>query len=77
MFVLMVYDAGEKRVNKVLKVGRRYLTWVQNSVLEGELTPGLYAQLKADLLGIIDKDYDSVILYTWRVEKYTSISLRI
>lgn len=34
----MVYDVNEKRVNKVLKIGRKYLNWVQNSVLEGEIT---------------------------------------
>lgn len=33
MYVVMVYDVGVERV------GRRYLTWVQNSVLEGELSP--------------------------------------
>ncbi|MCD6434687.1 MAG: CRISPR-associated endonuclease Cas2, partial [Candidatus Diapherotrites archaeon] len=31
MYVLIVYDIGEKRVNKVLKLCRRYLDWVQNS----------------------------------------------
>ena len=34
MFVILVYDVGEKRVAKVLKICRKYLTWVQNSVLE-------------------------------------------
>ena len=71
MFVLMVYDVGEKRVSKMLKTGRRYLTWVQNSVLEGELTPATYEQLKMDVRKIISEDEDSVIFYTWRVERYT------
>ena len=46
MFVLMFYDVGEKRVNKVLKVARRYLTWIQNSVLEGDLSPATFEALK-------------------------------
>ncbi len=71
MFVLMVYDVGEKRVSKMLKTGRRYLTWVQNSVLEGELTPATYEQLKMDVRKVISEDEDSVIFYTWRVERYT------
>jgi len=72
MFVLMVYDVGEKRVAKVLKTGRKYLNWVQNSVLEGELSPGVYAKLKADVLKVIDKEQDSVIFFTWRTERYSS-----
>ena len=59
----MVYDVGEKRVSKALKVGRRYLSWVQNSVFEGELSPALYQQLKADMGHLLDKDHDSVIFY--------------
>ncbi|HQE50708.1 MAG TPA: CRISPR-associated endonuclease Cas2 [Fervidobacterium sp.] len=30
----MVYDVGEERVAKVFKIGREYLTWIQNSVLD-------------------------------------------
>lgn len=71
MFVIMIYDVGEKRVNKILKVGRRYLNWVQNSVLEGELSPAVFEQLKVDVGKKIDRDYDSVIYYTWRSERYT------
>ncbi|MEM3489884.1 MAG: CRISPR-associated endonuclease Cas2, partial [Nitrososphaerota archaeon] len=38
MYVILAYDIGEERVNKVLKICRKYLTWVQNSVFEGDLT---------------------------------------
>jgi CRISPR-associated protein Cas2 len=68
----MIYDVGEKRVNKILKIGRRYLNWVQNSVLEGDLSPAVFAQLKSDVGKKIDKEYDSVIFYTWRSERYTT-----
>jgi len=47
MFVIMVYDAGERRNSKVLKVGRKYLHWVQNSVFEGELTEANYRKLQS------------------------------
>jgi CRISPR-associated protein Cas2 len=66
----MFYDVGEKRVAKVLKTARRYLTWIQNSVLEGDLTPAQLESLKIDIEKVIKKDYDSVLLYTWRVERY-------
>jgi CRISPR-associated protein Cas2 len=66
----MFYDVGEKRVAKVLKTARRYLTWIQNSVLEGDLTPAQLESLKIDIKKVIEKDYDSVLLYIWRVERY-------
>ena len=31
MYVIVVYDVGEKRVGKMLKVCRQYLCWIQNS----------------------------------------------
>lgn len=75
MFVLMFYDVGEKRVNKVLKTARRYLTWIQNSVLEGDLSPAVFEALKADIKKIIDTEYDSVLFYAWRTERYMSREL--
>ena len=51
MYVIIVYDVGEKRVGKMLKLCRQYLCWIQNSVLEGELSEAklreLYMNLKA------------------------------
>lgn len=70
--MLMFYDVGEKRVNKVLKTARRYLTWIQNSVLEGDLSPATFEALKADVKKVIDDDYDSVLFYAWRTERYMS-----
>ena len=70
MFTLMFYDVGEKRVNRVLKTARRYLTWIQNSVLEGDLTPAGFESLKVDVRKVIDEEYDSVLFYVWRVERY-------
>ena len=35
MFVVLVYDVKQERVGKVLKICRKYLTHVQNSVFEG------------------------------------------
>lgn len=58
----MVYDVGVERVVRVLRVGRRYLTWVQNSVLEGELSPAQLARLKAELAKVIGPT-DAVRLY--------------
>lgn len=59
----MAYDVNVERVVKVLKVGRRYLTWVQNSVLEGELTQAQFEHLKAEVREVIDPDSDAVRFY--------------
>jgi CRISPR-associated protein Cas2 len=67
----MVYDVNEKRVNKVLKIGRKYLNWIQNSVLEGEITVAKYEKLKMELLNVINKDEDSVIFYILRTTLYS------
>ncbi len=75
MFVILVYDVGEKRVAKVLKTGRKYLYWVQNSVLEGEITEAQYEKLKHELDGIIKKEHDSLIFYTFRTTKYSEREL--
>ncbi|GAB6155171.1 CRISPR-associated endonuclease Cas2 [Desulfosporosinus burensis] len=71
MFVIVVYDVGERRVNKVLKRCRKYLNWVQNSVLEGEISESNLKKLKMELERIIESDHDSVIIYTSRTTKYT------
>jgi len=70
MFVILVYDAGEKRVQKFHKVCRRYLTWVQLSVFEGELTLAQLERLKAELYEIMKPEEDSVIVYAFRTKKY-------
>ncbi|AEE90322.1 CRISPR-associated endoribonuclease Cas2 [Tepidanaerobacter acetatoxydans Re1] len=71
MFIILVYDVGEKRVAKVLKICRKYLTWVQNSVLEGEISAANFKKLKLELKRVIDEDEDSVIFYILRTTKYS------
>ncbi len=68
MYVLLVYDIGEKRVNKVLKICRQYLDWVQNSVLEGELTKASLETLKKRIERIMNKEEDSVRIYILRTQ---------
>ncbi len=70
--VILVYDVNIKRVTKVLKVCRKYLYWVQNSVFEGEISPAKLEKLKMEISRIIKPDEDSVIIYTFRNSWYTS-----
>ncbi|MCS7154059.1 MAG: CRISPR-associated endonuclease Cas2 [Bacteroidia bacterium] len=69
MYVILVYDVAVERNAKVLKLCRRYLHWVQNSVLEGELTEVQLQQLLAELKGLI-QDSDSVIVFKFRQERW-------
>jgi CRISPR-associated protein Cas2 len=69
MYVIAVYDIGEKRVGKMLKLCRRYLTWIQNSVFEGEITESRLLALKAEADKIMDDD-DSFIIFKTRQEKW-------
>lgn len=72
MYIIAVYDVNEKRVNKVLKICRKYLIWIQNSVLEGEITKAKYEKLKTEINDVIHSDEDSVIFYILRDTKYSS-----
>ncbi|OWP56425.1 MAG: CRISPR-associated endonuclease Cas2 [Thermoplasmatales archaeon B_DKE] len=70
MFVIVVYDVSEKRVNRVLKTCRKYLSWVQNSVLEGDLEESSIRRLRNEVKEIIRDDEDSVLFYQFRTKKY-------
>lgn len=71
MFVILVYDIGEKRVQKIAKVVKKYLYWVQNSVFEGEISDANLVKLKEELKRKINKDEDSIILYLFRSLLYS------
>jgi len=73
VFILMVYDVEVKRVMKVLKIGRKYLNHIQNSVLEGELTPAQYKKLKHEVGEAINPERDSVRFYVLRTTQYLNI----
>ena len=70
MYVIAVYDVGEKRVGKMLKLFRQYLNWIQNSVFEGEITEVRLMELKNKALKIMDDEIDSLIIFKTRQEKW-------
>ena len=72
MFIIVVYDINVKRVTKILKTCRKYLYWVQNSVLEGEISKANLVKLKTELGQIINEKEDSIIFYIFRTTKYSS-----
>lgn len=70
MYVIAMYDVGQKRVGKMLKLCRRYLNWIQNSVFEGEITDVKLLELKHQAMLIMDEETDSLIIFKTRQEKW-------
>lgn len=70
MYIILVYDIGEKRVGKMLKLCRQYLNWIQNSVFEGALTPSQLNELKMRTKKIMNEEEDSLIIFTSRNEEW-------
>lgn len=70
MFVILVYDANEKRVQKFHKICKKYLMHVQNSVFEGEITDADLRKLTDELREVIEETEDSVLIYKFRTRKY-------
>lgn len=64
MYVILVYDFGEKRVNKMLKLCRKYLNWIQNSVFEGEISEAKLKELLMQSDKFMDKNEDSIIIFS-------------
>ena len=69
MKVILVYDIAteepkdQQRLNKLRKIIRRYITHVQKSVFEGELTKSKLERMKSEILRVVDRERDSVIIY--------------
>ena len=70
MYVIIVYDVGVERVNKIKKFLRTWLNWVQNSVFEGELTESEFIKVQQGIENIIDKESDSVIIFKLKDRKF-------
>lgn len=63
MYTILVYDVRKKRVQKVMKVCRKYLNHLQNSVFEGNITDAKLKQLKRELKNVIDVKLDSIVIF--------------
>ena len=61
-YAFVFYDVNEKRVNKVVKVCKKYLSHFQKSVFRGERTPSKLISLRKDLNKVIDKNEDFICI---------------
>lgn len=68
--MILVYDIETKRVGKMLKLCRRYLNWIQNSVFEGEITEVKLKELIFEAKEIMKIETDSLIIFSSRQEKW-------
>ena len=68
--MILVYDIGERRVGKMLKLCRQYLNWIQNSVFEGEITDVKLKELMSRASEIMKEEDDSIIVFKSREEKW-------
>lgn len=75
MYVSLIYDisienGGAKVWRNVFKICKKYLTHVQKSVFEGEITPVLLVKLRMELDKYIRDDKDSVIVFSSRQQRW-------
>ena len=75
MYIVLMYDItmdknGPRISRNVFKICKKYLTHIQKSVFEGNLTELNYLKLKSELNAYIRKDKDSLIVFKSRSEKW-------
>ena len=75
MYVILVYDINsdgnsQKVLNRVFKICKRYLTHIQNSVFEGELSEAQIIKLRYEIKKEIRPNIDSVIMFKSRNKKW-------
>ena len=75
MYIILIYDIsvderGARVLNRVFKICKKYLSHIQLSVFEGELSISQLTQLKIELNKEIRKDKDSVIIFHSRQKKW-------
>ncbi|WP_291862335.1 CRISPR-associated endonuclease Cas2 [Marinilabilia sp.] len=70
MYIILMYDVNEKRTGKMLRLCRKYLSWIQNSVFEGEISDVKLKELKNMAAMIMDYETDSLIIFKTRNEKW-------
>jgi len=74
VYVVVVYDMEADRTHKMLKFLRRYLTHVQNSVLEGDVTAGDLEKIRSEVDEML-KPGESTIIYQISSEKLVDRSV--
>lgn len=61
-YAFVFYDVNEKRVQKVFKICKKYLSHYQNSVFRGDMSPSKLIRLKKDLRAVIYEEEDFICI---------------
>lgn len=81
MFVVAVYDIeldkkkGQRRLNRIMKLCRRFLHHTQKSVFEGEITEAQLKELELKIDEIINEKKDYVVIY--KIDNKNNLERRI
>lgn len=75
MYVVLVYDVskdenGQKRWSHIFKICKKYLSHIQNSVFEGEISVVQLTKMKQELETYINSRLDSVVIFKSRQQKW-------
>lgn len=75
MYIILVYDiktnqGGARVSRRVFNICKKYLTHVQKSVFEGNITPGLLQKMHQEFNKYIRKDEDSILVFKSREERW-------
>ena len=67
----IVTDEGSARISRnIFKICKKYLTHIQKSVFEGNLSELNLLKLKSELNNFIRKDRDSLLIFVSRSERW-------
>lgn len=61
-YAFVFYDVGERRVQKVFKICKKYLSHFQYSVFRGDITPSKIIALRNELKRVIVPDEDFICI---------------
>lgn len=70
MYDILTDEKGSKVSRNTFKICKKYLTHIQKSVFEGNLTELDLMKLKSELDSYIRKDKDSLIIFKSRNERW-------
>lgn len=70
MYDIIMDESGPKVHRNIFKICKKYLTHIQKSVFEGNLTELNLMKLKSELDRYIRKDKDSLIIFKSRNERW-------
>ena len=65
MYIIVAYDIQIERIGGVYKYLKRYLNWIQNSLLE-EVTKSELEEIKNNLTKLIEMEKDHIVIYELR-----------